>query len=71
MLRGEGYSFINLGKYLERAVQAADILDIKFSNQDYDVSEETDAPYWKHLLLSISGHELYLKPTVTDSKRKM
>jgi uncharacterized alpha-E superfamily protein len=28
MARGEGYAFINIGKYLERGVQSADILDI-------------------------------------------
>jgi len=43
MARGEGYAFINIGKFLERGVQSADIT------------------YWKYLLLSISGYELYLK----------
>lgn len=60
MARGEGYSFINIGKFLERATQSADILDVKFSDVDYDVVL-TDATYWKYLLLSISGYELYLK----------
>jgi uncharacterized alpha-E superfamily protein len=60
MARGEGYAFINLGKYLERAVQSADILDVKFSDPKFDLSR-TDTTYWKYLLLSISGYELYLK----------
>jgi len=60
MARGEGYAFINIGKYLERGVQSADILDVKFSDRNYDFSK-TDTPYWKYLLLSISGYELYLK----------
>jgi len=60
MARGEGYAFINIGKFLERSVQSADILDIKFSDVDYDFAK-TDATYWKYLLLSISGYELYLK----------
>jgi uncharacterized alpha-E superfamily protein len=60
MARGEGYAFINLGKYLERAVQSADILDIKYSDPQFDLSR-TDTTYWKYLLLSISGYELYLK----------
>jgi uncharacterized alpha-E superfamily protein len=60
MARGEGYAFINIGKYLERAVQSADILDIKFSDLQYDLTH-TDIIYWKYLLLSISGYELYLK----------
>ncbi|MBS1596840.1 MAG: alpha-E domain-containing protein [Bacteroidetes bacterium] len=60
MARGEGYSFINIGKFLERSVQSADILDVKFSDKNYDF-DKTDATYWKYLLLSISGYELYLK----------
>jgi len=60
MARGEGYAFINIGKFLERSVQSADILDIKFSDVSYDFSR-ADTTYWKYLLLSISGYELYLK----------
>jgi uncharacterized alpha-E superfamily protein len=60
MARGEGYAFINIGKYLERGVQSADILDIKFSDLQYDPTR-MDTTYWKYLLLSISGYELYLK----------
>jgi uncharacterized alpha-E superfamily protein len=60
MARGEGYAFINIGKLLERGVQSADILDIKFSDQQYDFTK-TDTMYWKYLLMSISGYELYIK----------
>ncbi|HLK26995.1 MAG TPA: alpha-E domain-containing protein [Puia sp.] len=60
MSRGEGFAFLNIGKYLERGVQSADILDIKFSDRNFDFSK-TDTTYWKYLLLSISGYELYLK----------
>ncbi len=60
MARGEGYAFINIGKFLERGVQSADILDIKFSDLQYDFTL-MDTNYWKYLLLSISGYELYLK----------
>src|ERR1700744_1125369 len=60
MARGEGYAFINIGKFLERGVHSADILDIKFSDLQYDLTR-TDTTYWKYLLLSISGYELYLK----------
>ncbi len=61
MARGEGNSFINIGKYLERAIQSTDILDIKFSSLNYEVDKITDTTYWKYLLMSISGYELYLK----------
>lgn len=61
MARGEGNSFINIGKYIERAIQSADILDVKFSDVKYDVDAASDTTYWKYLLMSISGYELYLK----------
>jgi uncharacterized alpha-E superfamily protein len=61
MSRGEGYSFLNIGKYLERAILSVDILSVRFSDKNYDINANTDAAYWKYLLLSISGYELYLK----------
>jgi len=61
MARGEGNSFISIGKYLERAIQSTDILDIKFSNLNYQLDKTADTTYWKYMLLSISGYELYLK----------
>ncbi len=60
MARGEEYSFLNIGKFIERATQSADILDVKISNAGYEISA-ADTIYWKYLLLSISGYELYLK----------
>lgn len=61
MARGEGYSFMNIGRFLERAIQSADILDVKFSDPHYDFFNTTDTSYWRYLLMSISGYELYLK----------
>jgi uncharacterized alpha-E superfamily protein len=61
MARGDGNSFINIGKFLERAIQSTDILDVKFSDLNYDLEKTTDTTYWKYLLMSISGYELYLK----------
>ena len=61
MSRGEGNSFINIGKFLERAIQSADILDIKFNDLNYELDKPADTTYWKYLLMSISGYELYLK----------
>jgi uncharacterized alpha-E superfamily protein len=61
MARGEGYSFMNIGRFLERAIQSADILDVKFSDSKFDFSNITDTTYWRYLLLSISGYELYLR----------
>lgn len=61
MARGEGNSFINIGRFLERAIQTTDILDVKFSDMNYEMDKVTDTTYWKYLLMSISGYELYLK----------
>lgn len=61
MARGEGNAFINIGKFLERAIQSTDILDVKFSDKNYEMDKITDTTYWKYLLMSISGYELYLK----------
>jgi uncharacterized alpha-E superfamily protein len=61
MSRGEGYSFMNIGKFLERAILSVDILDVRFINNPTDIDAVADAPYWKYLLLSIAGYELYLK----------
>ena len=61
MERGEGRSFMNIGKYLERAIQSVDILDTKFGSVGENPDLLTDTSYWKHLLLSLGGYELYLK----------
>lgn len=61
MFRGEGLSFMGLGKSLERAIQTSMILEMKFSDISYDLDRTTDTTYWKHLLMSVSGYALYLK----------
>lgn len=61
MFRGEGLCFMNVGKFMERAIQSSEILDIKLSNVNYDLDKSTDTAYWKYLLMSISGYALYLK----------
>jgi len=61
MERGEGRSFMNIGKYLERAIQSVDILDTKFGSINDNPDLLTDTSYWKHLLLSLGGYELYIR----------
>ncbi len=60
MGRGEDFSFLNIGKYLERGILTADILQIKLSELN---SEENslEAPGWRYLLYSLAGYEMYLK----------
>mgnify|MGYP005811142307 CR=1 FL=1 len=61
MFRGEGLQFMNLGKFMERAIQSAEILDLKLSHPSGEDDKPTDTTYWKYLLMSISGYSLYLK----------
>lgn len=61
MFRGEGLAFMSIGKFMERTVQTATILEVKFNDLSYDMEKTTDTTYWKHLLMSVSGYNLYLK----------
>lgn len=61
MFRGDGHSFMNIGKCIERAIQTVSILEVKFHDLSYDMEKTTEITYWKHLLMSVSGYALYLK----------
>lgn len=58
MYRGEGYAFLNLGKYIERAWQVLDIVELRIRNMDATANE---AIHWKYLLYSLSGYEFHTK----------
>lgn len=60
MARGEGNTFMNIGKFLERGIQTSTILDTNFSihNMLETAVEPADLRY---LLLSLSGYSLYLR----------
>ena len=38
-----------------------DILEVKFNDIKYNLDDSADIPYYRNLLLSLSGYELYLK----------
>jgi len=61
MPRELGWDFMNLGKFIERGLLTANILDIKFGNIVFDSDTPGDLLYWRNVLLSLSGYELYLK----------
>ncbi len=61
MPRGQGWNFMNLGKFIERAIQTVDILDVKFNDKRYDLDDSEEIPYYRNLLLSLSGYEVYMK----------
>jgi len=61
MARGEGFTYLNLGKFLERAILSADMLSIKLAELNYDIHQHVEVPALRYLLYSLSGYELYLK----------
>ena len=59
--RGNAYCFMNLGKYLERVVQSMDFLDVRIINLDQNNENLYESYFFKNLLISIGGYQLYLK----------
>ena len=59
--RGNAFGFMYLGKYYERTLQSVDFLSYRFNDltkNDYALQESV---FWKNLLLSIGGYQIYLK----------
>lgn len=61
MARGEGFNYLNTGKFLERAILSADMLKIKLTELDFNLQQPVELPSLRYLLYSLSGYELYLK----------
>ena len=61
MARGEGFNYLNIGKFLERGILSADMLNIKLSELIKQSNHASDALEWRYLLYALSGYELYLK----------
>ncbi len=61
MARGEGFNFLNIGKFLERAIISADMLNIKLTDLNYDIKHPVELPTLRYLLYSLSGYEFYIK----------
>jgi len=61
MARGEGFNYLNAGKFLERAILSADMLNIKLTELGYKLEAPVELPALRYLLYSLSGYELYLK----------
>ena len=58
MGRGEGYTFLNLGKFIERALQSLDLLSMQLEAIPQGATESVQ---WKYLLYSLSGYEFHGK----------
>ena len=61
MPRGLGWSFMNLGRLIERCTQTIEMTQKQFAAIDYELDKPTDIMFWRYLLLSLSGYELHLK----------
>jgi uncharacterized alpha-E superfamily protein len=61
MARGEGFNYLNIGKFLERAVLSVDMINIKLTELKYNLQQPVEVPALRYLLYSLSGYELYLK----------
>jgi uncharacterized alpha-E superfamily protein len=59
--RGPAYNFLNIGKYLERVIQITDFTAIKLVEIAKTSDRLEQSFYWKNLLLSLGGYQLYLK----------
>ena len=61
MAREQSFNFLNIGRFLSRAIITIDLLTIKLKEYDYNLEKHADDPTWRFLLYSLSGYELYLK----------
>ena len=66
MPRGQGWSFMNLGKFIERCLLTIETAYVHFTKIDHQLNNTQDILFWKNLLLSLSGYELYLKTYTRD-----
>ena len=66
MPRGQGWSFMNLGKFIERCLLTIETSYVHFTKIDHQLDKAHDILFWRNLLLSLSGYELYLKTYTRD-----
>ncbi len=61
MPRGMSWSFMSLGKYIERCLVTIELIDKHYHTIEYDMELTKDILYWRSLLFSLSGYEFHLK----------
>lgn len=61
MPRGLAWSFSRIGKHIERGLQTIALTQTYYAPIHYNLDGNEDLLYWRRLLLSFSGYELYLK----------
>lgn len=61
MTRDESYTYLHLGKFLERAILTTDIVRINFRLHDFTFNQKVESPALRYLLYSLLGYEIYMK----------
>jgi uncharacterized alpha-E superfamily protein len=61
MPRGLGWSFMNLGKFIERCFEIITESDQHYKQINYNLGAENAIIQWRELLFALSGYELHLK----------
>ncbi|WP_367756389.1 alpha-E domain-containing protein [Flavobacterium sp. WC2430] len=61
MPRGLGWCFSSIGKHIERCLQTISMTQAYYAPINYNVDGNEDLLYWRKLLLSLSGYEMYMK----------
>ncbi|RKS99392.1 alpha-E domain-containing protein [Flavobacterium sp. 123] len=61
MPRGSGWCFSGIGKHIERCLQTISLTQAYYAPINYNLEGDEDLLYWRRLLLSLSGYEMYLK----------
>ncbi len=61
MTRGESYTYLHLGRFLERAILTTDIVRINLSPVDFNLKPRMESPVLRYLLYSLLGFEMYMK----------
>lgn len=61
MPRDEGYAYLHVGKFLERAIQTTDTLHVQWATVSSETRATHEATELRYLLYSLFGHELYTK----------
>lgn len=61
MPRGLGWYFSSIGKNIERCLQTITFTQAYYDPIGFDLDGDKDLLYWRKLLLSLSGYELYMK----------
>ncbi|MBC7873815.1 MAG: alpha-E domain-containing protein [Ferruginibacter sp.] len=65
MPRGTGWRFMSLGKFIERCMLTIETAYAHFKT-DHQINKTQDILFWRNLLFSLSGYELYLKMYTRD-----